>query len=302
MKTSVVMTTYNGERFLPEMLESLRNQTRKIDELLIFDDGSTDSTVCLIENYIDKYGLENWKIRQNEINLGWEKNFVQGLNQAKGDVIFPCDQDDIWHTDKIEKMTKAFEDNSDIWLLVSGYHAFSENGGKMAIQQKVRTETNELISKVIFDEKYYQILRPGCTMAFRKELLPLFMINWKPGTPHDAVLWTIASLLRKLYLYDETFIEYRRHESNASRKISHGYKYKVNEIIRTKCINDWYIQSSYFNQKYEDDIQRCNIWCDYRYKLLVKKKFVYWVKLFKYRNIYLTRKKYIGDIVYYFKK
>ena len=102
------MTTYNGERFLPEMLESLRNQTRKIDELLIFDDGSTDSTVCLIENYIDKYGLENWKIRQNEINLGWEKNFVQGLNQAKGDVIFPCDQDDIWHTDKIEKMTKAF--------------------------------------------------------------------------------------------------------------------------------------------------------------------------------------------------
>lgn len=68
MKTSVVMTTYNGERFLPEMLESLRNQTRKIDELLIFDDGSTDSTVCLIENYIDKYGLENWKIRQNEIN------------------------------------------------------------------------------------------------------------------------------------------------------------------------------------------------------------------------------------------
>ena len=139
-------------------------------------------------------------------------------------------------------------------------------------------------------------------MAFRKELLSLLMINWKPGTPHDAVLWTIASLLRKLYLYDETFIEYRRHESNASRKISHGYKYKVNEIIRTKCINDWYIQSSYFNQKYEDDIQRCNIWCDYRYKLLVKKKFVYWVKLFKYRNIYLTRKKYIGDIVYYFKK
>ena len=57
-------------------------------------------------------------------------------DRAKGDVIFPCDQDDIWHTDKIEKMTKAFEDNSDIWLLISGYHAFSENRGKMAIQQK----------------------------------------------------------------------------------------------------------------------------------------------------------------------
>ena len=302
MKPSVVMTTYNGERFLPDMLDSLREQTRKIDELLIFDDGSTDSTVSLIENYIDKYGLENWNIRQNEINLGWEKNFVQGLNQAKGDVIFPCDQDDIWHTDKIEKMTKAFEDNSDIWLLVSGYHAFSENGGKMAIQQEVRTETNELISKVIFDEKYYQILRPGCTMAFRKELLPLFMINWKPGTPHDAVLWTIANLLIKLYLYNETFIEYRRHDSNASRKISHGFKYKVNECDRTIQINDWYIESQFYDSKFKKVIDGCQKWCEYRKKLIVDKELRYWFKLFLLKKYYLTQKKYIGDLYYYLKK
>lgn len=295
------MTTYNGERFLPDMLDSLREQTRKIDELLIFDDGSTDSTVGLIENYIDKYGLENWTIRQNKVNLGWEKNFVQGLNQAKGDAIFPCDQDDIWHTDKIEKMTKAFEDNSDIWLLVSGYHAFSENGGKMAIQQKVRTETNELISKVVFDEKYYQILRPGCTMAFRKELLPLFMINWTPGTPHDAVLWTIANLLRKLYLYDETFIEYRRHDSNASRKISHGFKYKVNECTRTLKINKWYIESGYYSQEKMKTIKLCNKWCTYRYKLLIEKRLTYWFRLWPLRNYYLTTKKYIGDLYYFFK-
>lgn len=296
------MTTYNGERFLPDMLDSLRKQTRKIDELLIFDDGSTDSTVNLIENYIDEFELENWKMRQNEINLGWEKNFVQGLNQASGDVIFPCDQDDIWHTNKIDKMTAAFEDNSDIWLLVSGYHAFSENGGKMAIQQRVRTETNDLISKVVFDEKYYQILRPGCTMAFRKELLPLFMINWKPGTPHDAVLWTIAILLRKLYLYDDTFIEYRRHNSNASRKISHGYKYKVNECDRTAQINDWYSASSFYNSDFKKIIEECQVWCKYRKKLLVDKKLRYWFELFPLKKYYLTQKKYIGDLYYYLKK
>lgn len=296
------MTTYNGERFLPDMLDSLRKQTRKIDELLIFDDGSTDSTVNLIENYIDKFELENWKMRQNEINLGWEKNFVQGLNQASGDVIFPCDQDDIWHTNKIEKMTAAFEDNSDIWLLVSGYHAFSENGGKMAIQQRVKTETNDLISKVIFDEKYYQILRPGCTMAFRKELLPLFIINWKPGTPHDAVLWTIAILLRKLYLYDDTFIDYRRHNSNASRKISHGYKYKVNECDRTSQINEWYSASSFYNSDFKKIIEECQAWCKYRKKFLVDKKLRYWFKLFPLKKYYLTQKKYIGDLYYYLKK
>lgn len=301
MKTSVVMTTYNGERFLPEMLESLRNQTRKIDELLVFDDGSTDNTVNYIKEYIKKYELKGWTVKQNKENLGWEKNFVQGLNKASGDVIFPCDQDDIWHTNKIEMMTKAFENNSDIWLLVSGYHAFSEYGGKMAVQQPVRTEDRNLVSRVVFDEKYYQILRPGCTMAFRKEMLPLFMENWKPGTPHDAVLWTIASLLRKLYLYNDTFIEYRRHDNNASKKISHGYMYKVNECDRTARINEWYLNSNYFEQKYKETIDECQKWCQYRMKLLVDKEFIYWFKLFSLRKYYLTTKKYIGDLYYYTK-
>lgn len=301
MKTSVVMTTYNGERFLPEMLESLRNQTRTIDELLFFDDGSTDNTVNYIKKYIKKYELKGWIIKQNKENLGWEKNFVQGLNKASGDVIFPCDQDDIWHTNKIEMMTKAFEENSDIWLLASGYHAFSEYGGKMAIQQPVRTEDRNIVSRVAFDENYYQILRPGCTMAFRKEMLPLFMENWEPGTPHDAVLWTIANLLRKLYLYNDTFIEYRRHDNNASKKISHGYKYKVNECERTARINEWYLNSTYFEQKYKKTIDKCQKWCQYRMKLLVDKKFVYWFKLFSLRKYYLTTKKYIGDVYYYTK-
>lgn len=301
MKTSVVMTTYNGERFLPEMLESLRNQTRKIDELLVFDDGSTDNTVNYIKEYIKKYELKGWTVKQNKENLGWEKNFVQGLNKASGDVIFPCDQDDIWHTNKIEMMTKAFENNSDIWLLVSGYHAFSEYGGKMAVQQPVRTEDRNLVSRVVFDEKYYQILRPGCTMAFRKEMLPLFMENWEPGTPHDAVLWTIASLLRKLYLYNDTFIEYRRHDNNASKKISHGYMYKVNECDRTARINEWYLNSNYFEQKYKETIDECQKWCQYRMKLLVDKEFIYWFKLFSLRKYYLTTKKYIGDLYYYTK-
>lgn len=295
------MTTYNGERFLPEMLESLRNQTRKIDELLVFDDGSTDNTVNYIKEYIKKYELKGWTVKQNKENLGWEKNFVQGLNKASGDVIFPCDQDDIWHTNKIEMMTKAFENNSDIWLLVSGYHAFSEYGGKMAVQQPVRTEDRNLVSRVVFDEKYYQILRPGCTMAFRKEMLPLFMENWKPGTPHDAVLWTIASLLRKLYLYNDTFIEYRRHDNNASKKISHGYMYKVNECDRTARINEWYLNSNYFEQKYKETIDECQKWCQYRMKLLVDKEFIYWFKLFSLRKYYLTTKKYIGDLYYYTK-
>ena len=128
VKVSVVMTTYNGEKYLCQMLDSLRMQERKIDELLFFDFKSTDGTVCLIEDYIKRYDIREWRVVVNKKNLGWEKNFTQGINAATGDIIFPCDQDDIWHLDKVKKMTQAFEDNNDILLLTSGYHAFSEWG------------------------------------------------------------------------------------------------------------------------------------------------------------------------------
>lgn len=302
MKTSVVMTTYNGRRFLMPMLDSLRDQTRKIDEVLIFDDKSSDDTVDMLNNYIKDNCLSGWEVKVNEENLGWEQNFVQALMSATGDVIFPCDQDDIWHLDKVEKMTAAFEDNADIWLLVSGYHAFSELGGKMAVQQKVRTESKGLISKVVFDEKYYQILRPGCTMAIRKNMLQIFERLWTPGTPHDAILWGISSIIGKLYLYDDTFIEYRRHDSNASKEISHGYKYKVNEIYRTRKLNKWYLKSDYFDEGKRAIVDECNRWCDFREELLVKKRLLYWFRLFPIRKYYLTAKKYIGDLYYFTKK
>lgn len=210
-----------------------------------------------------------------------------------------CDQDDIWHLDKIEKMSTAFENNDDILLLVSGYHAFSENGGKMATQQNVRTESEDIVSKIVFDEKYYQILRPGCTMAFRKEIMPAFKTLWKEGTPHDALLWSIASIQQRLYLYQGTFIEYRRHDSNASKNISHGYKYKVNEIERTALVNEWYLSTYDGDLQKRKTIECCTKWCDFRKKLIVDKKLVYWIRLWPLKKYYLKPKKYLGDLYYY---
>ena len=299
MKTSVIMTVYNGSKYLLEMLESLRKQTRAIDELLIFDDRSTDSSQMIIKTYISKYRLNNWKLVVNKENKGWEKNFTDGISTATGDIIFPCDQDDIWHLDKIEKMSTAFENNDDILLLVSGYHAFSENGGKMATQQNVRTESEDIVSKIVFDEKYYQILRPGCTMAFRKEIMPAFKTLWEERTPHDALLWTIASIQQRLYLYQGTFIEYRRHDSNASKNISHGYKYKVNEIERTALVNEWYLSTYDGDLQKRKTIECCTKWCTFRKKLIVDKKLVYWIRLWPLKKYYLKPKKYLGDLYYY---
>ena len=96
MKISVVMTTYNGEKYIKEQLTSLKNQTRVPDEVLIFDDCSTDNTVTIVRNFIIENPSGNYRLFENKKNKGWRRNFMEGFADAQGDIIFPCDQDDIW--------------------------------------------------------------------------------------------------------------------------------------------------------------------------------------------------------------
>ena len=103
MKISIVLSTYNGSQYIEEQLDSLRNQTYTADEVLISDDCSQDNTVQIIETYIKKYELLNWKLEVNEKNCGWRKNFMNLITSAMGDIVFTCDQDDIWSADKIQK-------------------------------------------------------------------------------------------------------------------------------------------------------------------------------------------------------
>ena len=85
---SLVMATYNGEKYLYEQLDSIRCQTMPPDEVIICDDCSKDSTVNMIQKYIDKYQLKHWNVYENEKNKGYSKNFSDALKLAKGDIIF----------------------------------------------------------------------------------------------------------------------------------------------------------------------------------------------------------------------
>ena len=105
MKISVVMATYNGEKYITEQLDTIRNQTRKIDELVVCDDRSKDNTVSVVKAYIKEHNLEDaWAIHVNERNLGYANNFHRATLMATGDLIFFSDQDDLWREDKIEIM------------------------------------------------------------------------------------------------------------------------------------------------------------------------------------------------------
>ena len=112
------MSSYNGLENIEEQLDSLRKQTRTPDEVLVCDDCSTDGTPELVSEYIKRHSLEDkWKVVINRENKGWRRNFMDGIRQSSGELVFTCDQDDIWRKDKLEIMEKIMTDHPAINLL-----------------------------------------------------------------------------------------------------------------------------------------------------------------------------------------
>ena len=117
---SVCMGIYNGEKYIAQQLQSIMNQTRKADEVILCDDRSTDNTVKIAEKFIEENELaDTWKIHQNIQNKGYPYNFYYVMGLCKGDIVFLADQDDVWDVHKIEKMSHIMETHEEIQLLAS---------------------------------------------------------------------------------------------------------------------------------------------------------------------------------------
>ena len=175
MKISIVLSTFNGSEYITEQLDTLRNQTRPAEEVLISDDASTDDTVQIIEDYIAKYELDNWLIRKNKENQGWKNNFARLLEDATGDIIFLCDQDDIWHLDKVQKMSEIMENNEEIFLLASNYTPFYLGEGVQIKLDKSDLDNSQIVYQPNFLDNFFHIRRPGCVYAVNKKIIPYFL-------------------------------------------------------------------------------------------------------------------------------
>lgn len=223
---SIVMSVYNGEKYIKPQLDSLRTQTLQPDEVLIFDDRSKDNTYRIVQEYITLHDLHNWKIQENRENMGWRASFIHGIQQAKGDIVFTSDQDDIWLPNKIEIMARAFEQEHKMNVLVADYVEFSYND----IPQLTDEILNPVVEKVELTNKWYYIQRPGCVFAFRATIIPIISATWNHDYAHDALIWHVGILLDSLYHIKFTAILFRRHGTNASPLNIHNRRTRLLHI------------------------------------------------------------------------
>lgn len=198
------MATYNGEKFIMEQILSILPQLFPDDEMIISDDGSSDSTIEIINSIGDK----RIKLYNNSFK-DVVKNFEFSISKSKGDYIFLSDQDDIWHPDKVKNTLECFV-TSDADLIVTNV-AYIDQFGVLQPEEFYKTG----FKKGVWDnlKKNHFI---GCAMAFKKSAKKWFL-PFPTGIPmHDWWIGLKVGRYGKIQFLDQKLHFYRRHNNNVT--------------------------------------------------------------------------------------
>ncbi|MHB1314625.1 MAG: glycosyltransferase [Christensenellales bacterium] len=308
-RVSIAITTYNGERYIFDQLFSIINQTRKADEVIIFDDASADKTTELVRQFIDDNHLEHWKLTVNKTNIGFINNFYNAIKSTTGDIIFLCDQDDVWYSDKIEKMVSLFESKKEIKALNTSFCKVDENGNLISSGNRFHRSNHNLIlghikegvmKKFDFDYIIWRNISPGCTSAFRSDCKALFLDNATKLCPHDWELNIFGAILDGLYFYNVVLMDYRIHTQNtiglvklslSSRISNHTNRDKIlkragNEADRAEAFMKNPFQYN-LNGKQKKTVQAYRRLTAIRLNMIQRKRFLNWLAVCGYMHNYL---------------
>ena len=240
MKISVALCTYNGQSFIEEQINSILNQTLKVDEIIVCDDGSSDKTIKILNQY-SKDNPQIFKIYQNEQNLRSVKNFEKAIQLCTGDIIFLSDQDDIWVKEKVADYIDYFNSNPKIEVLASNGYCVNENGD--VIDKYALWDVPEFLKEKNVDVDYFKLIThieniaTGASMALRREIfsevLPFPIIK---NFHHDEWIAIIAAQKNTFELLNNKYFYYRIHNYQQVGGVFYD-KTQKNKILLTEIFD-----------------------------------------------------------------
>jgi glycosyltransferase involved in cell wall biosynthesis len=205
MPISIALATYNGEKYITEQLNSILPQLTEGDEIVISDDGSTDKTLEIIAGFCSA----RINVYSNP-KKGVISNFENAISHATGDVIFLCDQDDVWCPDKIAVCLSYFS-SPDVKLVVSD--AYITDSALNIIDDSFYKLMN---SGGGFAKNFIKNTFLGCCMAFRNELKNIILPFPEKIPMHDSWIGLLTQLNGKTLFIPEKLVYYRRHDQNTT--------------------------------------------------------------------------------------
>lgn len=209
------MCTYNGSRYLREQLDSIADQSRPPDELVVCDDRSDDDTIEIVRGFADG-AVFPVILHENQENLGSTRNFERAIEKCTGDVIALCDQDDFWMPHKLKRIESEFNATPDAGLIFSNALLTDENLKPLGIdlwrETFSRRDRRKFRQGKTVDVFLQYNVITGATMAFRSSLRPCFLpIPELTDFIHDGWIGLALAISSKLHFIDEPLLKYRQH-------------------------------------------------------------------------------------------
>jgi len=227
---SIAMAIYNGARFLREQLESICCQTLQPYEVVISDDGSSDASLSIADEFKDRLNIV---LVSNKNRHGFVGNFEHAISLCRGDFIALCDQDDVWQDGKLERMIAAIGPHA---MVHCDADVIDANGRRIA------ASWNAYFGKPIAQD-FLQYLSgwnnvTGGSVLFKRELaskllpIPLHMPY------HDLWLALIAYRYGGIAVVAEPLMSYRLHGANAVGASEPRYPRKIGAEIKRAFFQD----------------------------------------------------------------
>ena len=215
---SVALATFNGAAFIDEQLASLAAQRHLPGELVVCDDASTDDTVARLEHFAATAPFPV-RVKVNPKRLGYRANFMHAAELCRGELIAFCDQDDVWHSDKLASVAARFE-ASDVLLVHHNATLVDAEGRYLG-----KIDEGGGLGDIDTDRMAASPWRfpQGFAMTFRRDLLALSplrerSIDYLTGTDplaHDQWIYLVALVFGRIRYIPEPLVDYRQHGANA---------------------------------------------------------------------------------------
>jgi glycosyltransferase involved in cell wall biosynthesis len=240
------MPVYNGSAFLKQAIESILNQTYKLFEFIIINDGSVDNSKEIIKSYNDSRIV----YIENIENFGLIKSLNIGVNIAKGEYIARMDADDIALSDRIEKQIKYMDVHKDIGVLGTRSYSIDSKGDILYFNEYPLTDTEikmTMVSRCPIG--HYSVM-------IRKSILTDHGIYYEEKYKHaeDYALWTKLAHVTNFHCLADGLMLYRSHNSSVSAKFKQIQR-ESSRIIKEEYLNSIFGSiNEFYNQNYSKRI------------------------------------------------
>ena len=242
-KVEILMSTYNGEKFLMEQLDSILHQTYGNLSILIRDDGSKDDTLKILNSYQKKTNLE---VICGE-NIGSANSFFELLRQSSDNAMYYAfsDQDDVWFENKIQNGINSIENldcskNMPI-LYCSNLKLVDENLKPFGVDNFTS------IIQPSFNNSLVQNIAVGCTIIFNRKARDILIekLPFNKVKDHDWWVYTVISAFGIVIYDDKSYINYRQHSNNAigaATKKTDKLKRRIRKFLKYDSIISNYVK------------------------------------------------------------